>query len=73
MSYRLRDHAQIVRLATLKDEEYRELSLRHSRELLDAFLKRDAEAAKDITAHNLRMAASSYYATQESLLRSASE
>lgn len=70
MINRLRDHAQAVRLATLKDKEYRALSLEHTKEVLDAFLKRDAEAVKEKVAHNLRVSAASYYAKQEALLQS---
>lgn len=67
---RLRDHAQAVRLATLKDKEYRALSLLHTKEVLDAFLKQDTEAVKEKVAHNLRVAAASYYAKQEALIQS---
>lgn len=66
--YRLRDHAQYVRIATLQDTEFREISLYHTKEILAAFMKRDTEAVKDRVAHNLRMSASSYYATQQALM-----
>lgn len=66
---RLRDHAQIVRLATLKDKQFRALSLKHTQEILEAFLKRDAQAVQERVAHNLRVSAASYYATQEALTR----
>lgn len=66
--YRLRDHAQVVRLATLQDTEFRELSLHHTKEILAAFVKRDMEAVKDRVEHNLRMSAASYYAKQEALI-----
>jgi DNA-binding GntR family transcriptional regulator len=67
---RLRDHAQAVRLATLKEKEFRALSLRHTKEILDAFLRKDTEAVRERIAHNLRESAASYYAKQESLMRS---
>jgi DNA-binding GntR family transcriptional regulator len=66
---RLRDHAQAVRIATLKDREFRLQSLQHTREILEAFLRHDGEAASERVAHNLRVSAASYYAKQESLLR----
>lgn len=66
---RLRDHAQIVRLATLKDKQFRALSLKYTQEILEAFFKRDAQAVQERVAHNLRVSAASYYATQEALTR----
>ena len=65
---RLRDHAQVVRLATLKDKEYRALSLARTKEILEAFLKQDPEDVKDKVAHNLRASAASYYAKLQSEL-----
>ncbi|MBS0427867.1 MAG: GntR family transcriptional regulator [Proteobacteria bacterium] len=67
---RLRDHAQAVRLATLKEKEFRALSLQHTKEILDAFLRKDVEAVRESIAHNLRESAASYYAKQETLVRS---
>lgn len=64
---RLRDHAQVIRLATLKDKQFRTLSLKHSQEILEAFLKRDTTAVQERVAHNLRVSAASYYATQEAM------
>lgn len=64
---RLRDHAHAIRLATLQDKEFRRLSLQHTKEILDAFLRQDSEAASERVAHNLRSAAVSYYAKQEAL------
>lgn len=68
MINRLHDHAQAVRLATLKDEEFRSLSLQHSQLILDAFLKKDAESVRERVTHNLRISAASYYAKQADLL-----
>lgn len=65
---RLRDHAEAVRLATLRDPEFRSLSLQHTKSILEAFLRRDAEAVKDRVAYNLRVSAASYYAKQGVLL-----
>lgn len=67
---RLRDHAQTVRLATLKDKEFRALSLKNTLAILDAFLSKDSQTTQERVAHNLRMSATSYYATQESQLQS---
>lgn len=64
---RLRDHAHAIRLATLQDKAFRSLSLKHTQEIMDAFLRHDSEAARDRVAHNLRVSAASYYAKQESL------
>jgi len=69
---RLRDHAQAIRLATLRQKEFRAQSLQHTKEILDAFLRKDADAVTERVAHNLRMSAASYYAKQESLLQSRS-
>lgn len=66
---RLRDHAHAIRLATLQNKAFRTLSLQHTQEIMDAFLRHDSEAARERVAHNLRVAASSYYAKQESLNR----
>lgn len=66
---RLRDQAQAVRLATLKDKAYRTLSLEHAKQVLDAFLRKDTEAVKEKAAHNLRVAAACYYATQKTMLQ----
>lgn len=63
---RLRDHAQTVRLATLKDKEFRALSLKNTHAILDAFINKDPQTTQERVAHNLRMSAASYYATQES-------
>jgi len=65
---RLRDHAEAVRLATLRDKEFRALSLQHTKSILEAFLRRDAEAVKERVAYNLRVSAASYYAKQGMLL-----
>lgn len=70
---RLHDHAQAVRLATLKDKAFRSLSLLHTQHILDAFLKQDAEAVRERVTHNLRVAATSYYARQEALLQSGAD
>lgn len=70
---RLRDHAQTVRLATLKDKEFRALSLKNTKEILEAFLQHDTQAAQDRVAHNLRTSAASYYATQEAFLHSGAD
>ncbi|MEP6720067.1 MAG: GntR family transcriptional regulator [Variovorax sp.] len=66
---RLRDHAQAVRLATLKDAAFRAKSLEHTKHILDAFVRRDLGAVGERIAQNLREAAASYYATQEALER----
>lgn len=66
---RLRDHAQAIRLATLKDKEFRVLSLQYTKEILEAFLRRDTDAVQARVAHNLRVSAASYYAKQEAMLR----
>jgi DNA-binding GntR family transcriptional regulator len=66
---RLRDHAQAVRIATLKEREFRVLSLKHTRSILEAFLMRDAQAARDRVEANLRIASASYYARQEAFFR----
>lgn len=65
---RLRDHAQAVRLATLKDEAFRGKSLAHTKLILDAFVRRDVDAVGERVAQNLREAAASYYAMQEALV-----
>ena len=67
---RLRDHAQAVRIATLKDKESRVLSLQHTKSILDAFLRHDVEAVRERLAYNLRTSAASYYAKQEALIKS---
>lgn len=65
---RLRDHVEAVRLATLREKQYREWSIISTQKILDGFLRRDAEAVRESTLYNLRMAATSYYAKQDSLL-----
>lgn len=67
---RLRDHAQAVRIATLKEKEFRLLSLQHTKSILDAFLRRDVNDVSERIAYNLRTSAASYYAKQEALNRS---
>ncbi len=64
---RLRDHAQAVRLATLKDKAFRALALEHTRLVLDAFVQRDLELVHERVAENLRVSAATYNATQNSL------
>ena len=68
---RLRDHAQVVRIATLRDKKLRALSLQHTKSILDAFLRRDVGAVSERIAYNLRASSASYYATQEAMIRSA--
>lgn len=63
---RLRDHAQAVRLATLKDKTYRALSLEHTKLILEAFVKRDLGLVRERVAQNLRASAASYDAMQKS-------
>jgi DNA-binding GntR family transcriptional regulator len=70
MITRLADHVEAVRLATLRDAQFRASSLSSSRKLLDAFVKRDAQLAEQAVLYNLRQAATSYYATQDRLLGS---
>lgn len=67
---RLREHAQFIRLATLKDKEFRGLSLQYTKDILDAFLRQDAKAVEERVANNLRVAAASYYAKQEAMIKS---
>jgi DNA-binding GntR family transcriptional regulator len=69
---RLRDHAQAVRISTLKDKEARALSLQHTKSILDAFLRRDVGAVAERLAYNLRTSAATYYTRQETLLRAGS-
>lgn len=64
---RLRDHAQAVRLATLKDKTYRALSLDHTKRILEAFVQRDLDGVRERVAENLRVSAASYDATQKAL------
>jgi DNA-binding GntR family transcriptional regulator len=70
---RLRDHVEAVRLATLRDKAIRELALKHMKHILDAFLEADAEAVKERVAHNMRVSATCYYSTQETILSSSAE
>lgn len=64
---RLRDHAQAVRLATLRDKTYRALSLDHTKRILEAFQQRDLSGVRERVAENLRVSAASYDATQKKL------
>lgn len=68
MITRLRDHVEAVRLATLREPELRELSLVNTRQVLEAFLLGDAELVRERMAVNLRDAATSFYAKQQSLV-----
>jgi DNA-binding GntR family transcriptional regulator len=65
---RLHDHAEAVRIATLRDKTARALSLQHTRAILDAFVRHDAEAVKERVSHNLRASAATYYARQGVLI-----
>ena len=65
---RLRDHADLARLAALGDKEFRDLSLDRARAILDAFLKGDPVEAKGQIEHNLRVCAMAYYAKQRQLI-----
>lgn len=69
MITRLRDHVEAVRLATLREPPLRELSLLNTRQVLEAFLLGDPELVRERMTVNLRDAATSFYAKQQSLLR----
>lgn len=68
MITRLADHVEAVRLATLRDPQFRYWSLSSSHKLLDAFLRKDAQLVEQAVHYNLRHAATSYYATQDRLV-----
>lgn len=70
MITRLADHVEAVRLATLRDAQFRDRSLSSSHKLLDAFLKQDTQLVEQAVHYNLRNAATSYYATQDKLVGS---
>lgn len=69
MITRLRDHVEAVRLATLREPGSRELSLLNTRQILEAFLLGDPELVSQRMAVNLRDAATSFYAKQQSIMR----
>ncbi len=68
MILRLSDHVEFVRLATLRDARYRELSLQSSGSILQAFVAKDTEQARAQVRINLRNAAMCYYATLDGML-----
>jgi DNA-binding GntR family transcriptional regulator len=68
MITRLADHVEAVRLATLRNPQFREWSLTSTRKVLDAFLDKDIAAVREGVHFNLRKAATAYYATQDSLI-----
>lgn len=68
MIFRLSDHVEAVRLATLRESQYRAVSLDATQQLLQAFLKENTEQVNQTVRFNLRHAALSYYATLDSLL-----
>lgn len=69
MITRLRDHVDTVRLATLREPRRREFSLFNTRQVLEAPLLGDPDLVRERMAVNLRDAATSFYAKQQSLLR----
>ncbi len=68
MIMRLSDHVEAVRLATLRELNYRELSLQATRGILQAFLDKDDEQAREQVRSNLRHASMCYYATLDEML-----
>ena len=68
MIFRLSDHVEAVRLATLRDTRYRELSMQATRGILQSFLDKDPEQAREHVRTNLRHASMSYYATLDEML-----
>lgn len=68
MIFRLSDHVETVRLATLRESQYRALSLDSTQRLLQAFLEENIEQVQQAVRFNLRHAALSYYATLDGLL-----
>lgn len=68
MITRLRDHVEAVRLATLRERGFRELSLVNTRRVLNAFLSGNPELVRERMTVNLRDAATSFYAKQRALL-----
>src|SRR5690606_10045642 len=68
MIFRLSDHVEAVRLATLRDTRYRELSMQATRGILQSFLDKDPEQAHEHVRTNLRHASMSYYATLDEML-----
>src|SRR5690606_34803992 len=68
MIMRLSDHVEAVRLATLRESNYRELSLQATRGILQAFLDKDDEQAREQVRSNLRHASMCYYATLDEML-----
>lgn len=68
MIFRLSDHVETVRLATLREAPYRALSLESTQHLLQAFLEENLEKVQQAVRFNLKNAALSYYATLDGLL-----
>lgn len=68
MILRLSDHVETIRLATLREKEYRLLSLDSTQQILQAFLDENPEKAHQEVRTNLRNAALSYYSTLDELL-----
>jgi len=68
MITRLADHVEVIRLATLRNPQFRAWSLTSTHKLLDAFLQKDLQKVEQAVHYNLRQAAASYYATQDSLV-----
>jgi len=65
MITRLADHVEVIRLATLRNPQFRAWSLESTHQLLDAFLQNDTQKAEQAVHYNLRQAAISYHATQD--------
>jgi len=68
MITRLADHVEVIRLATLRNPQFRAWSLTSTHKLLDAFLQKDVQQVEQAVHYNLRQAAASYYATQDRLV-----
>jgi len=67
MIVRLADHVEVIRLATLRNPQFRAWSLASTHKLMAAFLQKDVQKVEQAVHYNLRQAATSYYATQDSL------
>jgi len=68
MIQQLSDHVEAVRLATLRDASYRDLSLQTTQNILKAFIEKNEEQAGAQVRTNLRHASTCYYATLDEML-----
>ncbi len=67
---RLRDFADLARLAALRQADYRAGSLARMQQIFEAFLHRDVAAVRVRIEENLRVCGTAYYVEQKALLAS---